>query len=318
MGPIPRTDGTATFNVEFPTGLGEYVVLVGSTPELGYWNVDRGVKMQTSEFDFPFWTSPPISVSLPRQGPVFYKYVLVKPDRGTEWENGPDRKIERSSFDNIMEQDVSIHDVSSHRAPMNDARMMDRRPGYIKLDSSTTWVSRGVMTLLGTWMLAAVVHAVFGLLHNGSKYGHGQRPRNGYKYGNDYKYRKDDSMRNSNYGYGFDGYNGYDEGTSYSQRGEIWDVGVDVENKQARRESAYNKKSSYSQKNSYSQRRNRRQKSKMEESAELPLCVLAGFVAGAGAVYLYRRDDEEERRRIHGGRMYGNAGKNNMMQRCTW
>jgi len=283
MGPIPRTDGTATFNVEFPTGLGEYVVLVGSAPELGYWNIERGVKMHTSKEDFPFWTSPPISLSLPRQGPVCYKYVMVKADGRTEWEICPDRKIERSSFDNLMQQDVSIHDVASLDARTNDAPTIDGRQGRIRLDSTTTWVSRAVMTLLGTWMLAAVVHAVFGLLRNDSKYGHGHRPRNGY-YGDDKygqrarKYGKGDSMRSGYYGY--DGYDGYDQSTSYSKS------------------------------HSYSQGQSRRQKLRTETgSAELPVCVLAGFIAGAGAVSLYRRDEEERRR--------GSAGKNNMLQRFT-
>lgn len=104
--------------------------------------------MHTSEVDFPFWTSPPISLSLPREGPVLYKYVLVKADGGKEWESGPDRKIERTSFSNLMEQDVYIEDVASR-----DASTMECGPSQIKLDSTTTFFSRVVAAILGVWML---------------------------------------------------------------------------------------------------------------------------------------------------------------------
>jgi len=230
MGPIPRTDGTVTFNVEFQTGFGEHIVLVGSAPELGQWNADRGVLMHTSEVDFPFWTSPPISLSLPREGPVLYKYVLVKADGGKEWESGPDRKIERTSFSNLMQKDVYIEDVASR-----DASTMECGPSQIKLDSRTTFVSRVVAAILGVWMLAAMVHAIFLLLRNGYDHGHRHSHGNG-------------------------------------QRAKaIWTG-------QAARE-------------------------------ELPLCALAGFIAGAAAVWLSRRADALEHSRIRIGRISKTAGK---------
>lgn len=237
MGPIPRTDGTVTFNVEFHTGFGEHVVLVGSAPELGQWNADRGLVMNTSEGVFPFWTSPPISLSLPREGPVLYKYVLVKADGEKEWESGPDRKIERTSFSNLKEQDVYIEDVASR-----DASTMECGPSQIKLDSSgSTFVSRVVAAILGVWMLAAMVHAIFLMLRNG-----------------------------------------YDHGRSHShgngQRAKaIWTG-------QAARE-------------------------------ELPLCALAGFIAGAAAVWLSRRADAKEHSRIRIGRISKTAGKKEQQNR---
>eukprot|EP00930_Biecheleria_cincta_P040934 TRINITY_DN2802_c0_g1_i2.p1 TRINITY_DN2802_c0_g1~~TRINITY_DN2802_c0_g1_i2.p1 ORF type:complete len:297 (-),score=38.21 TRINITY_DN2802_c0_g1_i2:257-1147(-) len=151
-----RTAGTVTFNVEFHTGFGEDVTLVGSAPELGQWNTKRGVKLYTSEVDFPFWTSPPISLSLPREEPVLYKYVLTTADGRVEWESGPDRKISRTSFPDVLEQDVSIEDFASrHHAPT-----MERRPSQIKLSSSySACRGRLVATILALMMVAATMHA---------------------------------------------------------------------------------------------------------------------------------------------------------------
>jgi hypothetical protein len=230
MGPIPRTDGTVTFNVEFHTGFGEHIVLVGSAPELGQWNTNKGVVMHTSEVDFPFWTSPPISLSLPREGPVLYKYVVVKADGEKEWESGPDRKIERTSFSHLMEQDIYIEDVASL-----NASTMECGPSHIKLDSTTTFVSRVVAAILGVWMLAAMVHAIFLLVRNGYDHGHSHGHSNG-------------------------------------QRVKAkWSM-------QAARE-------------------------------EIPIAALAGFIAGAAAVWFSRRADAKEYSRVRIGRISKTTGK---------
>lgn len=159
-----KTTGTVTFNVEFHTGFGEDVILVGSVPELGQWNTKQGVKLNTTEVNFPFWTSPPISLSLPREEPVLYKYVLTNADGTVEWESGPDRKISRTIFPDIMEQDVSIEDFASrHHAPT-----MERRPSQIKLSSSSYAACRNrlVATVFAFLMVAATMHAASLLLRN--------------------------------------------------------------------------------------------------------------------------------------------------------
>jgi len=158
------TTATVNFNVEFQTGFGEDVILVGSVPELGQWNTKQGVRMHTSEVDFPFWTSPPISLSLPRDEPVLYKYVITTADGRVEWESGPDRKISRTIFPDIMDEDVSIEDFASrHHAPT-----MERRPSQIKLNSSSYAAcrSRLVATVFAFLMVAAMMHAASLLLRN--------------------------------------------------------------------------------------------------------------------------------------------------------
>lgn len=159
-----KTTGTVTFNVEFHTGFGEDVILVGSVPELGQWDTKQGVRLHTSEVNFPFWTSPPISLSLPREEPVLYKYVLTTADGRVEWESGPDRKISRTIFPDIMEEDVSIEDFASrHHSPT-----MERRPSQIKLSSSSYAAcrSRLVATVFAFLMVAATMHAASLLLRN--------------------------------------------------------------------------------------------------------------------------------------------------------
>lgn len=151
-----------TFKVEFHTNMGEHVILVGSAPELGQWNTNRGVRMHTTEVDFPIWSTPPISLSLPDHGPVLYKYVLKRADGRDEWESGPDRRIERADFADIMEQDVSIEDVASIDVPV-----MQRSPSQIKLSStSAACRSRLISTCLALLIVAAMVHAASLLLRN--------------------------------------------------------------------------------------------------------------------------------------------------------
>ncbi|CAE8596088.1 unnamed protein product, partial [Polarella glacialis] len=87
---------TVIFSVECHTRMGEEVLLVGSTPELGCWDLAGAVRMTTNSEDFPTWTSSPIprlAIGRTEANPVGYKYVLSRGAEGATWEQGPDRSI---------------------------------------------------------------------------------------------------------------------------------------------------------------------------------------------------------------------------------
>lgn len=104
---------SCVFTVECHTKPGECVVLVGSTRELGEWMPAKGVKMMTSEQDFPRWISPPIQVSAPGNAPVSYKYLITRfGQESCRWESGPDRKLEPSTLPRKSKETAHIEDLA--------------------------------------------------------------------------------------------------------------------------------------------------------------------------------------------------------------
>ncbi|MDX2100030.1 MAG: DUF1796 family putative cysteine peptidase [Leptolyngbyaceae cyanobacterium bins.59] len=71
------------FQISANTKPGEYIVLVGSVPELGQWSVQHGIRLQTSRDRYPLWWA---DVNLQSQGPIRYKYARLLPDGSVEWE----------------------------------------------------------------------------------------------------------------------------------------------------------------------------------------------------------------------------------------
>jgi len=71
--------------------VGDRVLIVGSTPELGGWKVGGGLTCTTTESTFPFWTSEDVSI---RAGEVEFKVVVMKVC-GSEarWEDGDNKKL---------------------------------------------------------------------------------------------------------------------------------------------------------------------------------------------------------------------------------
>lgn len=105
------------FTVECHTAPGECVVLVGSSREFGEWNPATGVKMMTSDEDFPRWTSPPIKLAVPScNEPVFYKYLIAKHGQDSEepctWEAGPNRMIVPSSVPRNTKEPSHVEDLA--------------------------------------------------------------------------------------------------------------------------------------------------------------------------------------------------------------
>ncbi|MBD2461235.1 lipase [Oscillatoria sp. FACHB-1407] len=72
------------FQISALTQPGEAIALVGSIPQMGSWDVNRCVRLQTRRDRYPVW-----SVDLDLTGiesPPEYKYIRLRPDGGVEWE----------------------------------------------------------------------------------------------------------------------------------------------------------------------------------------------------------------------------------------
>lgn len=80
-----------TFHVCLATRLQESVRLVGSLPELGNWQVSKGVEMMTNEKSYPCWTTK-APVLLPLGSPVQYKYVICGPFT-QQWESRVSNRV---------------------------------------------------------------------------------------------------------------------------------------------------------------------------------------------------------------------------------
>ncbi|KAL8455669.1 hypothetical protein Emag_000491 [Eimeria magna] len=82
---------------------GQWLSVVGSASQLGAWDAQRGVKLQTTASSFPVWSSP--EVWLPSDGvhtpetPLEFKFVISGPDPNrVQWEQLPaNRKIQGGS-----------------------------------------------------------------------------------------------------------------------------------------------------------------------------------------------------------------------------
>eukprot|EP00929_Paragymnodinium_shiwhaense_P035748 TRINITY_DN19271_c0_g1_i1.p1 TRINITY_DN19271_c0_g1~~TRINITY_DN19271_c0_g1_i1.p1 ORF type:complete len:431 (+),score=45.38 TRINITY_DN19271_c0_g1_i1:36-1295(+) len=91
------------FKVKCPASPGEEVRLVGSLPELGAWDVAKGLRLDARSGTGCTWMSSEISLSVPPSGAIQYKYAKVPPSVGTQnslgavptqWEGGPNRVLE--------------------------------------------------------------------------------------------------------------------------------------------------------------------------------------------------------------------------------
>lgn len=124
------------FQIRAQTKVGETIVLVGSTPELGLWDVAQGIILKTSADRYPLWeTEAPIAfdsilVSAPHTqvlNPNFdvqkihYKYVRLSADGAVEWETwGTDRwvpidaKTATTSAQTIVVDDGGFGYVQAH------------------------------------------------------------------------------------------------------------------------------------------------------------------------------------------------------------
>jgi alpha-amylase len=89
-GPDPGDCATVDvgFRAEATTWYGQEVYAVGSIPQLGSWDPQRGLRLTTGEGSYPRWSG---DLALPDGTAFEYKYVKVDPDGGVEWESGGNR-----------------------------------------------------------------------------------------------------------------------------------------------------------------------------------------------------------------------------------
>lgn len=103
----PVTNGTAD---------GERVVVVGSDPALGSWDVTRAIDARTHRDMFPSWTAV---THLPAGARVEYKFVIVAPDGSARWEEGPNRTLDVPVTGRASVESGEVGDTSSRWTPRN-------------------------------------------------------------------------------------------------------------------------------------------------------------------------------------------------------
>ncbi|CDJ48599.1 Calcium-dependent protein kinase, related, related [Eimeria brunetti] len=66
------------------TSLGDLLLLVGSSEELGSWQPERGIPLSTDALSFPLWRTAEIALDQPIT--VEYKFVIRRANGAIEWE----------------------------------------------------------------------------------------------------------------------------------------------------------------------------------------------------------------------------------------
>ncbi|KAK4122603.1 carbohydrate-binding module family 20 protein [Parathielavia appendiculata] len=81
-----------TFNARVATQWGQTVKVVGSSAEVGGWNVGKAVSLSASGYTAgnPLWS---ITVPMRAGAAVQYKYVKVNSDGSVQWESDPNRSL---------------------------------------------------------------------------------------------------------------------------------------------------------------------------------------------------------------------------------
>ncbi|CAJ1401654.1 unnamed protein product [Effrenium voratum] len=91
--PTPGSEADLYFKVVCSTtGLGDYVAVVGSTQELGYWDTGKGVQLRTSANEFPTWTGV-VRMDAAKCCEVEFKLLVVRSRLNVEWEEMQNRRL---------------------------------------------------------------------------------------------------------------------------------------------------------------------------------------------------------------------------------
>ncbi len=69
------------------TQVGDRLALIGSTPELGEWNLAKSIALYTDSRRYPLWWTE-INLHQPGDSKIEYKYVIWKGDGSIQWESG--------------------------------------------------------------------------------------------------------------------------------------------------------------------------------------------------------------------------------------
>lgn len=133
------------FHVDYPNvAFGETVSVVGSHPNLGAWNPDKGVRLTTNETIFPVWISAdPTFVDLHAE--VQYKYVVNHAD-GThkEWEEVTENRSFIASGEEMTIEDddgqyrtlMGLDDESDRGEQDEDYWVKSKSPMVRKMDKA--------------------------------------------------------------------------------------------------------------------------------------------------------------------------------------
>ncbi len=73
------------FQLFAPTQIGESLGIIGSTPELGAWDITKYIRLQTNSDRYPLWWTGG-NIDIPANTRVEYKYVRIDAERNAEWE----------------------------------------------------------------------------------------------------------------------------------------------------------------------------------------------------------------------------------------
>ncbi|BBD67944.1 glycoside hydrolase, starch-binding protein [Nostoc commune NIES-4072] len=77
------------FQISAYTQTGESIGLVGSTPELGMWDIVKCVRLRTSGDRYPLWWTDEIDIQQPLSGDgqIEYKYIHIDAKGNAQWES---------------------------------------------------------------------------------------------------------------------------------------------------------------------------------------------------------------------------------------
>jgi len=75
--------------VNVQINVGEAIAVIGSLPELGEWQVNRSILLQTDNQRYPqWWTEIAIDHSQIKNSKIEYKYLRIKANGAIQWERG--------------------------------------------------------------------------------------------------------------------------------------------------------------------------------------------------------------------------------------
>ena len=129
--PSPPPDVPVTFVVRKHVPYGSRIAVVGSSPALGSWRLDRAVPMAWSTGDV--WRSPPVMLSV--NSAHAYKYVVLSPNVAT-WQPGPNQSMVVDRQDMPGAEVTDSWSGAPGEASVASGPRRERQPADVRLDES--------------------------------------------------------------------------------------------------------------------------------------------------------------------------------------
>ena len=129
--PSPPPDVPVTFAVRKHVPYGSRIAVVGSSPALGSWRLDRAVPMAWSTGDV--WRSPPVMLSV--NSAHAYKYVVLSPNVAT-WQPGPNQSLVVDRQDMPGAEVTDSWSGAPGEASVASGPRRERQPADVRLDES--------------------------------------------------------------------------------------------------------------------------------------------------------------------------------------